>query len=90
MCALLSLTAIANAADSKSNWSETYYLKNGSVVTHTPSRVCYDGFLCAGQGLHFNTGSNVNGTIFGGCGLHLVTDSSKAEFESALNCSGLY
>lgn len=80
----------ALAASSNANWSETFALKGGSWVMHTPTYVSFDGIIRAGVGIDIDAGSSFNGVIFGGCGLHIKTDSTRQEFVKALTCSGLY
>lgn len=83
---ILCLGVSAYAANK--DWTETFDLKGGNWVQHTPDYVLFDGFLQAGKEL--NLSGSFNGTEISPCGLHLKTDSTREEFVTALKCSGLY
>lgn len=76
---IIASSAFAGAAV-KGNWTETFNLKDGTVVTHTASDTCVQRSkltLCGGLGV----------SAFG---LNLHTNSTKKEFIAALKASGLY
>lgn len=67
----------AFAASPKANWTETFKLKGGNWVTHTPTYVSYNDMIKAGKELEINN-------------LDLKTDSTREEFVNALIRSGEY
>lgn len=87
-CSLFLLTLSANAS-SAGNWTETFHLKGGNWIMHTPTKIVFDGFMTTYESLDIQSKS-FNGTPLTSCGLHVKTDSTKTEFVKALICSGLY
>ncbi len=81
--------AVAEQAPFKGNWTETFTLAGGNVVTHTPSSVILNRWMQGGQGINIYSPS-LNGAPITPCGLCLKTDSTREEFIAALRCSGLY
>lgn len=72
----------------KGNWSGTFTLKDGSVVTHEPNRTSL-GFMSSSQGISMKT-KNYNRFPVSEEGIQLKTNSTKEEFIAALVASGLY
>lgn len=90
--ALTTLTSSAfadNNAEFRGNWTETFHLKGGHYIVHTPTYVLLDGNMKAGEGILIRARS-FNGMPLGPCGLNVNTDSTREEFVAALRCSGLY
>ena len=82
--------SVSSLAGTKNDWTETFQLKDGNYVEHTPTRVTLDGMISAGKGIHLGAGSSFNGMKISACGLDLLTDSSREEFVKALTCAGVY
>ena len=76
-------TASPSAVPFKGNWTESFKLKNGETITHTPQNVRMGSFT-VGKGLTLKN-SNFNGKIFN---IHVVTDSTREEFVAALKRDG--
>lgn len=84
--ALAFTASSAHAEDFKGNWTETFSLKDGHYVVHTPDYVSFDGLIRAGEALNLDT--ILNGTRI--TNFHVKTDSTRDEFVQALRQSNLY
>lgn len=72
----------------KGNWTETFILKDGSSIVHTPERVSM-GFMSSGGVLTLRSKS-YNNIPMSTEGLVVKRNSTREEFIEALIKSGLY
>lgn len=72
----------------KGNWTETFILKDGSPIVHTPQRVSL-GFMSCGEVLTLMSRS-YNNIPMSQEGLVVKRNSTREEFIEALIKSGLY
>lgn len=84
----IALAGSAFAESFKGDWTHRYPIKGGLYIEHTPNYVTLGGFLTAGGALKLGPHTSING-IHSACDLVLKTDSTRAEFEQALQCSEL-
>ncbi len=72
----------------KGNWTQSFQLKDGSLITHTPKMVSVGG-MGAGEGLSMKS-PYFNNMRMSDTGLDVKTNSTIEEFKAALVKSGLY
>lgn len=90
VCAVLFASA---AFADQSNWTETFNLKGGMTIQHTPESVSFNGITSKGIHIHAPSIGGVATShcgFFGTDGLDVTADMSRGEFKHALECSGLY
>lgn len=78
----------ASQSEFKGDWTESFYLKDGSAIIHTPAHIKL-GFITSGNSIVMKSKS-YNGYPMSDIGLSVKTNSTREEFVQALIKSGLY
>ena len=87
--AILLLINVCVNASVNGNWTETFDLKGGNWVVHTPKNVSLNNTFFSGGCINIE-GKTFNGIDISSCGLHICQDSTREQFVDKLTCSGLY